>query len=95
MPSATACASSARQISTRAIAANLPVQVAAAQQSLTQATARYQAGLSSVVEVAEAQNLVAQSDVQAQIARVDIWRALLAQAVADGTLDPFLKLVHP
>ena len=73
----------------RAVAANTPVQVAAAQQSVTQAAARYQAGLASIVEVAEAQNLLAQSEVQDQVARVDIWRALLAQAVASGAIEPF------
>ncbi len=88
-------AASAMVQGAKAVAANMPVQVAAAQQSLTQATARYQAGLTSIVEVADAQNLVAQSEVQDQVSRVDVWRALFAQAVADGTLDPFLKLVHP
>jgi outer membrane protein len=88
-------AASAMVEATRAVAANTPVQVAAAQQSVTQATARYQAGLAGIVEVAEAQNLIAQSEVQDQIARVDVWRALLAQAVADGTIEPFLKLVRP
>jgi outer membrane protein len=79
----------------RAIAANTPVQVAAAQESLTQATARYQAGLTGIIEVADAQNLVAQSETVDQIARVDVWRALLAQAVADGAIEPFLKLIQP
>jgi outer membrane protein TolC len=79
----------------RAVAANTPLQVAAAQQSATQATARYQAGLASIVEVAEAQNLVAQSEVQDQVARVDVWRALLAQAVASGSIDSFLTLARP
>jgi outer membrane protein TolC len=79
----------------RAVAANTPVQIAAAQQSAAQATARYQAGLASIVEVAEAQSLLAQSDVQDQVARVDVWRALLVQAVASGSIDSFLALVRP
>ena len=64
----------------RAIAANTPVQLAAAQQSESQARARYQAGLASIVEVADAQSLLAQAEVQDQLARIDVWRALLAQA---------------
>jgi len=88
-------AASAMVEAARAVAASTPVQVAAAQQSVTQATARYHAGLAGIVEVAEAQNLIAQSEVQDQIARVDVWRALLAQAVADGAIEPFLKLVRP
>jgi outer membrane protein TolC len=79
----------------RAIAANTPVQVSAARQSVTQAAARYQAGLASIVEVADAQNLMAQAEMQDEIARVDIWRALLAQAVADGAMEPFAKLIQP
>jgi outer membrane protein TolC len=88
-------AASAMVRATRAIAANTPVQVAAARQSLTQATARYQAGLTGIIDVADAQNLVAQSELQDEVARVDIWRALLAQAVADGAIEPFLKLMQP
>jgi outer membrane protein len=79
----------------RAIAANTPVQLAAAQQSESQARARYQAGLASIVEVADAQSLLAQADVQDQLARIDVWRALLAQSVAQGTMAPFLALANP
>ena len=80
---------------TRSIAANTPVQLAAARQSEAQARARYQAGLASIVEVAETQGLLAQAEVQDQLARVDVWRALLAEAVAQGNLAPFLTLVGP
>ena len=79
----------------RAIAANTPIQLAAAQQSEAQASARYQAGLASIIEVADAQSLLAQAEVQDQLARVDVWRALLAEAVAQGNLAPFLALMHP
>jgi outer membrane protein TolC len=78
-----------------AIAANTPVQVAAARQSLAQATARYQAGLTGITDVAEAQNLLAQSEAQDVVARVDVWRALLEQAAAGGSLDPMLRLLRP
>jgi outer membrane protein TolC len=77
----------------RAVAANTPVQLAAAQQSESQARARYQAGLTSIIEVADAQSLLAQAEVQDQLARVDVWRALLAEAVAQGNLAPFLALL--
>src|SRR4029077_1702362 len=79
----------------RAIAANTPLQLAAAQQTESQARARYQAGLASIVEVADAQSLLAQAEVQDQLARIDVWRALLAQSAAQGTLTPFLSLVNP
>jgi len=79
----------------RDVAANTTVQVEAARQSLTQADARYRAGLSGIVDLADAQNLVAQSDLQDELARVDVWRALLAQSVAGGTIEPFLALLRP
>ena len=88
-------AASAMVKAARAVAANTPVQLAAARQSLTQADARYRAGLTSIIEVADAQNLVAQAEAQDQLARVDVWRALLAQAVADGAIEPFLRLIQP
>lgn len=77
----------------RAVAANTPVQLAAARQSEAQASARYQAGLASIVEVADTQSLLAQAEYQDAVARVDVWRALLAEAVAHGDLTPFVTLV--
>jgi outer membrane protein TolC len=79
---------------TRAVAANTPIQLAAAQQSETQARARYDAGLATILEVAEAQSLLAQAEVQDQLARVDVWRALLAAAVAQGDVAPFLNILR-
>ena len=75
----------------QAIAANTPIQLAAARQSEAQARARYEAGLAAMTEVADAQGLLAQADVQDQLARVDVWRALVAAAVADGDLGPMLN----
>jgi outer membrane protein TolC len=88
-------AASAMLQAARAVAANTPVQLAAAQQSEVQARARYQAGLTNIVEIADAESLLAQAELEEQVARVDVWRALLAEAVAAGTLTPFLTLVHP
>jgi outer membrane protein TolC len=79
---------------TTAIARNTPVQLSAAQQSEAQARARYEAGLASIVEVAEAQSLLAGAEVQDAVARVDVWRALLAQATAHGTLAPFIAALR-
>ncbi len=79
---------------TREIAQNTPVQLAAAQQSETQARARYEAGLASIVEVAEAQNLLVQAEYLNAMARVDVWRALLSQAVARGALGSFIDTLR-
>jgi outer membrane protein TolC len=75
---------------TWAIAQNTPIQLAAAQQTETQARARYDAGLAGIVEVAEAQNLLAGAEYQDAAARVDVWRALLAEATAQGDLAAFI-----
>ena len=78
----------------RAIAQNTPVQLNAAQQSEAQARARYQAGLAGITEVAEAQNLLVGAEYQDASARVDVWRALLTQAVAQGDLASFIELLR-
>ena len=67
------------------------MQLAAARQTETQATARFQAGLGTIVEVADAQNLLADAEYQDAAAKVDVWRALLADAVAHGDLAPFVR----
>ena len=56
-----------------------PIQLTAARQSEAQARARYEAGLASIVEVADTQSLLAQAEYQDAAARVDVWRALLAR----------------
>jgi outer membrane protein len=78
----------------RAIAQNTPIQLTAAQQSEAQARARYDAGLAGITEVAEAQSLLAGAEYQNAAARVDVWRALLAQAVAQGNLASFVELLR-
>ena len=78
------------------IAKNTPVERAAATQGESQARARYQNGLASVTEVAEAQRLLAQAEADDAVARLGVWRALLAAAQARGDLTPFLlKLRRP
>jgi outer membrane protein TolC len=74
----------------RNVAANLPVQVAAARAANEQAGARYQAGLGNIAEVAEAQRLLAQAEIDEALARLGVWRALLGVATAAGDLQPFL-----
>ena len=78
----------------RAVAQNTPVQLTAAQQSEAQARARYDAGLAGIVEVADAQNLLAGAEYQDASARVDVWRALLARAVAQGDVASFVALLR-
>jgi outer membrane protein len=74
----------------RGIAANTPAEVSAARAAVAQATARYQAGLGAVIEVAEAQRLLTQAEINDALARLNIWRARLQMATAQGDIQPFL-----
>jgi outer membrane protein TolC len=74
----------------RSVAANTPVEVAAAQAANDQATARYRSGLGNIDEVAEAQRLLTQAEIDDALARLSVWRALLGIAVAAGDLQPFI-----
>ena len=77
------------------IARNTPVERQAATAGESQARARYQSGLASVTEVAEAQRLLAQAEADDAVARLGVWRALLATAQAHGDLAPFLEKIKP
>ncbi len=74
----------------RNVAANTPIQVSAARAATEQATARYQAGLGNIDEVAEAQRLLTQSEIDDALARLSVWRGLLAVATAAGDIQPFV-----
>jgi outer membrane protein len=74
----------------RNVAANAPVQVSAARATTEQATARYRAGLGNIDEVAEAQRLLTQAEIDNALARLGIWRGLLGVAAAAGDIRPFV-----
>jgi len=79
---------------TKRVARNTPVQLEAARTLEQQATARYRAGLGTIVEVAEAQRLVTQAEIDDALAKLSIWRALLSLAAAQGELEPYLNLTR-
>jgi outer membrane protein TolC len=87
---------SARQIvdAARREAANTPIALNAARAAEAQATARYRAGLATVVEVAEAQRLLAQAEIDDAVARLNVRRAELLLARAVGDLGPFLDSIR-
>jgi outer membrane protein TolC len=76
------------------VAENTAPALAAARAAEQQATARYQSGLSPVIEVADTQRLLAQAELEDALARVDVRRALLFVARAAGDLEPFLALTR-
>jgi outer membrane protein TolC len=77
----------------RRVAANTPVQAAAARAATEQATARYQSGLGNIDAVAEAQRLLTQAEIDDALARLGVWRRLLGVATAAGDIQPFLAEV--
>jgi len=77
--------------SARKIAENNVVQVKAAQETLTRARTRYEYGLANITEVADAQRLVAQAEIEDSVAKLAVWRAMLAAAKLQGDLKPFLE----
>jgi outer membrane protein len=74
----------------RRIAANTPLQVSAARAAVEQATARYQAGLGAITDVADAQRLLTQSEIDDALARLAVWRGLLGVSAAAGDIQPFV-----
>lgn len=77
----------------RRVAANTPVEVSSARVSLDQATARYRAGLAQIDDVAQAQRLLAQAQIDDALARLNVWRASLEIQTARGNIQPFISEV--
>jgi outer membrane protein len=75
----------------RRIAENTPIQLEAARLTEQQVRSRYQAGLATIIEVADAQRLLTQAEIEDALARLRVWQALLAMAASQGDLEPFLK----
>lgn len=79
----------------RKVAQNTPIQLAAARDTERQASARYKAGLGTLIEIVDAQRLVTQAEIENSIARLTVWRAALNLYVAEGDLDPLLRQAGP
>lgn len=62
----------------------------AARTTLQQATARYEAELATIDQVADAQRLLVQAEIDDALARLSVWRGLLGVAAAAGDIQPFL-----
>ena len=76
------------------ISQNTPVELEAARLGERQANARYQSALAPIIEVAEAQRLLLQAEIEDNLARLTVWRAMLGEALAQGDLQPFLELAR-
>ncbi len=78
----------------RQLAANTPIELAAAKASEQQQQVRYRSGLATVIDVTAAEGVLAQAEADDAIARLGVWRAELGVAAAQGDLIPFLQLLN-
>ena len=76
------------------VAQQTPVELAAARASETQSRTRYDASLATLVEVADAEGLLAQAEIDDAVARLNVWRSLFGVAYAQGNLQPFLDVLR-
>jgi outer membrane protein TolC len=88
-------AAQANLFGARRVVANTPVQATAARAALEQATARYRAGLAPIDDVAQAQRLLVQAQIEDSLARLSVWRAQLQLDSARGDIQPFLAAATP
>lgn len=72
------------------IAQNVRISVDSSSAALSQARARYRAGLYTIDAVAEALRLLAQAQADDAVAQVEIWRAKMLLARAVGDIGPLL-----
>jgi len=73
------------------IAQETPNQLKAAQDAERLTRERYKYGLATVTEVADAQRLLTQAEIENSVAQLNVWRALLVAARLQGDLKPFLQ----
>lgn len=74
----------------RDVARNTPVQVSSARVAMQQANARYRSGLGTIDQVAEAQRLLTEAEIDDALSHLTVWRALSGLAAAAGDLRPFV-----
>jgi outer membrane protein len=80
--------------SAQLVAQQTPIELTAARASETQSRARYAASLATLVEVADAEGLLVQAELDDALARLSVWRSLFGLAYAQGDLQPFLDVLR-
>jgi outer membrane protein TolC len=78
----------------RHVAENTPLELDAARTTENEERARYQAGLATLVDVADAQSLLVQAETDDALAQLAVWQNLASVAASQGDLQPFLRLAH-
>lgn len=75
------------------IAHQAPVQLAAAQAAFNQANSRYQAGLSTIVELTQATNVLNRAEIDQIVANNNVWRSVFLKSASKGDLSTFLNQI--
>jgi outer membrane protein len=78
----------------RKVAENTPLELDAARTTETQERARYQAGLATLVDVADSQSFLVQAEIDDALARLAVWQNLASVTAAQGDLGPFWQSLH-
>jgi outer membrane protein len=78
----------------RHVAENTPIQLNAARTGEIQSRTRYQAGLTTIVELADAESLLEKAEIDDALAKLAVWHNLANLAAAEGDLEPFFQLVR-
>jgi outer membrane protein len=76
------------------VAQQTPIELSAARASENQSRARYDASLATLVEVADAEGLLAQAEMDDALARLNVWRSLFGLAYSQGDLQAFLEILR-
>lgn len=75
------------------IAHQTPIQLKAAQEAYNQATARYQSGLSNIIELTQATNILNRAEIDQVVANNNVWRAVFLKSASKGDLATFLQQI--
>jgi outer membrane protein len=78
----------------REVAENTPVELDAARTTENQQRSRYQAGLATLVDVADVQSLLVRAETDDALAWLAVWQNLASVAASQGDLAPFLDFLH-
>lgn len=78
----------------RLVAEKTPVELQSARDADSQARARYESGLASIIEVADADSLLVQAETDDALAHLAVWNDIALLAAAHGDLQPFLHLLR-
>ncbi|MFY7827206.1 MAG: TolC family protein [Flectobacillus sp.] len=69
----------------------IPIQLESAKAAYSQAQARYQAGLGTILEVTQTQMVLNRAEIDEAVAKNNVWRAVLHQYASNGDLSSFLS----